>query len=77
MIIYVVSVLQYRCTIKVGGVYIFHYYADSGFPAGSSDDISRVHGGRGGLGVVDQTGVVGVVLLQGPHGGVLNGLLLL
>lgn len=54
----------------------FHYYADSGLPTGSSDDISRIHGGWDGVGVVNHTCVVFVVLLHGPDGGVLNGLLL-
>lgn len=55
----------------------FSYYANSSLPAGSSDDISRIHGGRGGLGVVDQKRVVGIVLLHGPYGGVLYGLFFL
>lgn len=55
--------------------FYFHYYANSSLPAGSSDDITRVHGGWGGLGVVDQTRVVGIILLQGPYGGILNGVL--
>lgn len=55
--------------------FYFYYYANSSLPAGSSDDISRVHGGWGGFSVIDQTRVVGVVLLHGPYGSVLNGLL--
>jgi len=50
--------------------------ADGGLPAGSSDDVGGGHGGRGGVGVVEHEGVVGVVLLHGPQAGVLNGVLL-
>lgn len=60
---------------EVNNFFHFQYYANGGLPAGSSDDIRGVHGGRGGLCVVEQACVVGVVLLHGPDGGVLNGLL--
>lgn len=63
------------CCIKKLILFHSQYYANGGLPAGSSDDIRGVHGGRGGLGVVDQTRVVGIVLLHGPDGGVLDGLL--
>lgn len=56
---------------------IIYYYANGGLPAGSSDDVRRVHGRRRGQAVVELSGVVGVVLLHGPDGGVLNGLLFL
>lgn len=53
------------------------YYAHAGLPAGSSDDVGGVHGRGRGLRVVGVEGEVGVVLLDGPEGRVLNGILLI
>lgn len=51
------------------------YDANSGLPAGSSDHIGGAHGGRGGLSVINQAGIIGIIFLQSQYGGVLDGLL--
>lgn len=61
------------CDLNVQGC--FYYYADGSFPAGSSDDIRRAHRWWSRLCVVEHTWIIGVVLLHGPDGSVLDGLL--